>query len=100
MFPSVIIIGVGIWRKIRDIDYATLPLAITGRGVAVYHNLLQYGLIREKVDVCSLATSCVADSQNLLFDFISLPFLSLVAFSLIIACLIVYRQIRKESVST
>ncbi len=94
MYPLVIIIGVGIWRKIKDLPYLVLPFSLTGFGFALYHNLLQNGIIAEKITTCSLETPCVS-SGPLPLGFISLPFLSLVAFTLINLGIIIYAQNKK-----
>ncbi|MFA5131139.1 MAG: disulfide bond formation protein B [Patescibacteria group bacterium] len=94
MYPLVIIVGVVIWRKIKDLPYLILPFSLTGFAFALYHNLLQNGVIPEKITTCSLETPCVS-SGPLPLGFISLPFLSLVAFTLINLGIIIYMQ-KKE----
>lgn len=82
MYPLVIILGVGMWKKVKYLNYLVLPLSLGGLIIAFYHNLLQYGFIVEKITTCSLATPCVSVAP-LPLGFISIPLLSLIAFILI-----------------
>ncbi len=95
MFPLVIIIGVGLWRKTKDLIYFVLPLSLLGLGFAAYHNLLQLGVFQEKITVCSIVTPCV-ESGPLVFGLLSLPFLSLLSFVLISAGIIFSHFYRRE----
>jgi disulfide bond formation protein DsbB len=94
MYPLVIIIGVGIWKKIKYLNYLIFPFSLVGLGFAFYHNLLQLGIIQEKITVCSLETPCVTSGQ--LPGFISLPMLSLTAFVLINIATIIYYYSNQE----
>ena len=96
MFPLVIVIGIGIWKKIKALNYLILPLAIIGGAFAFYQNLLQYGFIQEKITTCSLATPCVS-SGPLPLGFISIPLLSLTAFIVIGVGIIIYTYLDRRS---
>jgi disulfide bond formation protein DsbB len=75
---------VGILRKDKDLPYYVLPLSIAGTVVALYHTLLQWGVIPQKLGPCVNGISCVTKQLNYL-EFITLPFLSFLAFSVITA---------------
>ena len=91
MYPLVIVIVVGIWKKIRELEYFVLPFTIIGLFISAYHNLLQYGVIKEKIVQCSIVTPCVTPDHGLL-GFITVPFLSFTAFTVITICMIIYRK--------
>jgi disulfide bond formation protein DsbB len=69
----------------------TLPLAIIGWGFAVYHALVYSGVIPEALQPCSEALSC-ADINLELMGFVTIPMLSIFAYSGIIILLLIYRK--------
>jgi disulfide bond formation protein DsbB len=76
------------------VKYA-LPLAIAGWLTALYHKLLYAGIIPESIQPCSQGVSCTEEYIEL-FGFLSIPMLSLLSFSTIIALLIILsRRISK-----
>ena len=91
MFPLVLVLGVacllsdaGVWR------YA-LPLAVMGWLIALYHNLLYFGLIPADIQPCGAGPSCSGDDMTL-FGVMPLPLLSLGVFSLMIFVLVLIRR--------
>lgn len=94
MYPLVAIIAVGIIKKDKNLPYYVLPMSITGMIIAFYHNLLYYGILLESAQLCSLGISCTT-KQIELFGFITIPLMSLAAFSLITLCMIYYRKANK-----
>lgn len=86
MFPIVLILGVGLLiLDHRSVIYA-LCLACAGWMVALYHCLLYWGMIPENLAACGKSTSC-SEGQLAIGGLPSIPLLSLIAFSLIVACL-------------
>lgn len=86
MYPLLFIFSVGLFPFDARCTRYALPLAIGGWLVALYHTLLYQGFIPESMQPCSQGLSC-AQMQLDLFGFITIPLLSLAAFSLIIALL-------------
>lgn len=84
MYPLVAILAVGILRRDKGIYLYVLPLSIIGWSIALYHNLLQWGVI---VEPCTVGVSCITRYAGW-FGFITIPFLSLTAFTIITACMI------------
>lgn len=91
MFPLVFILGVacylsdiGVWR------YA-LPLAVMGWLIALYHNLLYFGLIPESIKPCGAGPSC-SDAGMTILSGVPLPLLSLGVFTLLIILLVLVRR--------
>ncbi|MEO6508983.1 MAG: disulfide oxidoreductase [Patescibacteria group bacterium] len=89
LYPVVIILLVGILRKNKDIHLYVLPLTLIGEAIAIYHNLLYYKIIPESIAPCINGVSCTTKFIEF-FGFITIPFLSLVAFSVINICMIIY----------
>ena len=94
MYPLVAIIAVGILRKDKGIYQYVLPLSITGFVVALYHNLLYYGILPESIQPCTLGISCTTKQIEWL-GFITIPLMSLTAFSVITICMLIYRRVNK-----
>lgn len=91
MFPLLVIFTVGLFPfDYSSIKYA-LPLALIGWCVALYHCLLYGGFIPKSMQPCGQGTSC-ADVKLELVGFITIPLLSLIAFSIIILLLLVVKK--------
>lgn len=84
LYPFVAIYAVGILRKDRNVAYYGLPLAIIGLIMSFYQTLLQWGWIKESSIACSAssAVSC-ADADFKWLGFITIPFLSFMAFLMV-----------------
>ncbi|HEY1074927.1 MAG TPA: disulfide oxidoreductase [Patescibacteria group bacterium] len=82
MYPLVLILGVGIYTRDKHIVSYVLPLSILGMGIALYHNLLYYGFIPESLAPCRAGISCTTKLIEW-WGFVTIPFLSFVAFGLI-----------------
>ena len=87
MYPLVAIIAVGILRKDKGLPYYVLPLSLLGFAVAAYHNLLYYGILPESLVPCRAGISCTIHFFAW-FGFITIPFLSLMAFTVVSICMI------------
>ena len=79
MYPLVIILAVGIWKKDKNVHLYALPLSIAGLIISIYHNLLYYNIIPENSVPCTLGISCTTKFVEW-FGFITIPFLSMTAF--------------------
>lgn len=84
MYPLVFILLIGILRGDRKLYQYVLPLASIGWVIALYHSLLQWKIIPEYVAPCQSGISCTTVQVNLM-GFVTIPFMSLVAFTVIIA---------------
>lgn len=92
MFPLAVILLLGLHPlDIRVVRYA-LPIATVGLLFTIYHCLLYYGLISESLQPCRQGISCTDDSM-VLFGFLPIPLLSLVAFMAIIVLLLKTRAL-------
>jgi len=91
MYPLVIILAVGIWKKDKFLAYLVLPFSIIGLIIATYHNLLYYNIITESVAPCTLGISCTTKYIEW-FGFITIPLLSFAAFLTITILMILYKK--------
>jgi disulfide bond formation protein DsbB len=88
MYPLVIILGVGILRRDRALYQYALPLATIGWAIALYHTLLQWKILPDSLAPCTLGVSCTTVQVHLL-GFITIPFMSFLAFTVIIAFMLI-----------
>ena len=91
LFPLVIILAVGLFPFDKSVVKYALPLAIVGWLTALYHSLLYAGIIPESIQPCSQGVSCTEEYKEL-FGYLSIPMLSLLSFSTIIALLMILKR--------
>lgn len=94
MYPLVIILAVGILRKDKKIYEYVLPMSVLGLLIAGYHVLLQKGFLPEAIAPCTLGASCLTKYTGY-FGFITIPVMSLTAFSIITLCMFLFRKYHK-----
>lgn len=82
MYPLVFVLAVSLLTQDRRVRAYALPLSVTGLLIAIYHNLLYYGVIPEGLTQCAAGVSCTARQIEWL-GFVTIPLLSLTAFSII-----------------
>lgn len=87
MFPLVLILPIGLFPFDRKVVRYALPLAVPGWLFAVFHMLLVAGVIPESIKPCTQGVPC---SQQMIewFGFVTIPLLSVMAFSALIAFLV------------
>lgn len=95
IYPLAVLFLVGMFpqghKADRCVVHYTLPLAVIGLGFAIYHYLVYSGLIPESLQPCSEDLSC-AEINLELMGLITIPMLSIFAFSAIIVLLLIYRK--------
>lgn len=96
MYPMVAIATMGLVARDRTVSRYLWPLAGTGLAIAAYHNLLYYHILPDSITPCSTGVSCT-DRQIEWLGFITIPLLSLTAFAMISACLVLLRSRLKGS---
>ena len=98
MFPLAVILGVACLRGDLGVWRYALPLALAGAAVALYHSGLYLGLIPEPVEPCSRTGPSCTDAAMTLGGIVPLPVLSLGAFLIVAAGLVVAgRPLTKET---
>jgi len=90
MFPLVLILAAGMFPYDRRVVRYALPLALAGWLLAAFHWAVAGGLIPESITPCRQGVPCSAE-QIVWFGFITLPMLSVLSFSTIIALLLLTR---------
>ncbi|MBI2442360.1 MAG: disulfide bond formation protein B [Candidatus Levybacteria bacterium] len=94
MYPLVVILAVGILKKDKLVAHYVLPLSIIGFLIATYHFLLQMGVVPESVAPCVAGVSCASRFVQW-FGFVTIPFLSMVAFAVITGCMVFFLKQKK-----
>lgn len=87
LFPLVVVLARGLFPYDRGVVRYALPLAGLGWVVAGYHNLVYAGIVPESLQPCAKGVSCREEYLNL-FGFLTIPALSLLAFSTLAGLLI------------
>jgi disulfide bond formation protein DsbB len=88
MYPLTLIFLISLIKNDKNVLFYAAPLTIIGWFWAFYHSLLIYGVIEEGLTLCKLGVPCSVTYINW-FGFIDIPTLSLTAFTLIGASLII-----------
>ncbi len=87
MFPLVFVLAAGLFPFDQKVVRYALPLTLGGWLVAVFHLLLTAGVIPESATPCTQGVPC-SEVQIEWFGFVTIPLLSVAAFSVINALLI------------
>jgi disulfide bond formation protein DsbB len=87
MFPLVLILAAGLFPFNRTVVRYALPLALAGWLLAVFHWAVASGIVPESATPCSQGVPCSVELISW-FGFLTLPLLSVLAFSAIIALLV------------
>jgi disulfide bond formation protein DsbB len=87
MFPLALILPIGLFPYDRKVIRYALPLAVPGWLFALFHQLLVMGVIPESIRPCTQGVPCSAKVIEW-FGFLTIPLLSVAAFSTIIALLL------------
>lgn len=86
MFPLVVVLGIGVYRQDINSAIYAFPLTVAGWLTAGYHWLVYSGFVPKDLQPCGEGPSC-AQVDLRLAGFLTIPLMSLLAFSLIIILL-------------
>lgn len=90
MYPLTVVLGIGLLRKDENLPLLVLPLSSLGLLVGLYHYLLEKTNIFP-AHACTGGVSCTAMWINW-FGFVTIPFLSLTAFTIItLMCIVAWQ---------
>ena len=96
MYPLVLVFLMGLFPFDKKVIKFSAPLVLVGLVIAIYHNLLYYNILPESAAPCISGISCTTVQIQWL-GFITIPFMSLMAFSLLTILLtLTYRTISRE----
>jgi disulfide bond formation protein DsbB len=90
MYPLFVALLVGGLRRDREVWVYVLPPAVVGAAIAIYHTQLQ--AFPKQVHFCTPGADSCLNRYIWEFGFVSIPFMSLAAFSFIIAMMLVVRS--------
>lgn len=89
MFPLALILGMAAFASDRRGTIYAMPLALGGVAVSGYHTALIAGWVPQWWIPCGVGPSC-SDQKLVILGDIQIPWLSLLAFTAIVALLLVY----------
>ncbi len=95
MFPLALLLPLGLAPYDRKIIRYALPLAVIGWGIAVFHQLLVAGWVPKSFEPCARGVPC-SKTVIEMFGFMTIPWLSIAAFSAIIVLLLLARLRRSQ----
>ncbi len=87
MYPLVLILGIGMLRRNKEIWIYGLPFSLIGLAISIYHYQLQIIPDQQSVS-CSSEASC-SGTWIMEFGFVTMPFMALSTFLLISVLLLV-----------
>ena len=96
LYPIMFISAAAILIEDKKAHFYIYPLAMIGLLVAIYQNLLIYGVISEELAACSGGVSCLQETITW-FGFITIPLLSLGAFAVVVAALWLFAKENKPT---
>jgi disulfide bond formation protein DsbB len=91
MFPLAVMLAVSCYVSDATVWRYGLPIAALGWLVALYHTLLYAGIIPAELAPCGEGPSC-SSAAMLIFGSVPIPLLSLGAFTMITALLVLVRR--------
>ncbi len=91
MYPLVLIFAVGAFQPARSTLAFSMPLVLVGWLIALYHNLLHYGIIPESASPCLEGVSCATVYINWM-GFITIPMMSFTGFSILFGLLLILKR--------
>lgn len=87
MFPLVFVLAAGLFPLDPRVVRYALPLALAGLGTAVFHLLVQHGIIPESITPCTQGVPCSQVAVEW-FGFLTIPLLAVAAFLAMVILLI------------
>ena len=90
MYPIAVILGIAAYRRDTMVRVYVAPLAVVGGVIAGYHYLIQWFPSLEGTS-CTTAVPCTT-AWFRVFGFISIPYMALSAFTLVLVLLSIVRS--------
>ncbi|WP_121626437.1 disulfide oxidoreductase [Poseidonibacter antarcticus] len=91
MYPLVLIFLVNMLYPDDKIVKYAMPIVLIGWAFSIYHNLLMFDIIPESIVPCVQGVPCSTEYINW-FGFITIPFLSFLAYSIILILLLIIKK--------
>lgn len=93
MYPLVFIFLMGLFPFDSKVVRYSMPLAIIGWCIAVYHYLIYSGYIPESLQPCSDDGVSCSEINLELFDVLTIPMMSIISYTAIVILLIYIQKI-------
>ena len=93
MYPLVITLWVGATKSNKEVFSFSFPFVVIGWLIAFYHNLLHWEIVPEESSPCLEGVSCSTVYIEL-FGFLTIPLMSLIAFSLLAFLLLFLKKVQ------
>ena len=91
MYPLVFLFSMNLLFPDDKIFKYAFPLVVIGLIISIYHNLLMFKIIPEKLSPCISGVPCSVDYINW-FGFITIPLLSFFSYTIVFILLIMYKK--------
>jgi len=91
MYPLVVILAVAAVRRDRAVRFYVVPLASIGAAISIYHYVIEW-VPEAETGVCSATIPCSVQWFDPVFGFVSLPFMALCGFALIVSLVTLHPQ--------
>ncbi len=91
MYPLVLILGIATFQNDKSVKKYVLPTSIIGSSISLFHYLEQKVPGFAEIKPCANGVPCSTEYINWL-GFITIPFLALIAFSLVSVCMLLVRK--------
>lgn len=96
LFPLTALVAAGIALRDKNLAYYTLPLVVVGLGIALYHNLIYYGVVPETLSPCTQGVPC-SSRQIEWLGFITIPLMALLGFISILVFLLAHQGTQRRA---
>lgn len=97
MYPITLLMGVALWRNEKKIIPYIIPMSVLGMGISLTHYLKQKIPTFDKIVQCEAGIPCNVEYINW-FGFITIPFLSFAAFTIItVALILACKETKKDA---
>ncbi|MGF9713898.1 disulfide bond formation protein B [Paenibacillus sp. JMULE4] len=96
MYPLSVILGIAAYYNEKSLKKYVLPLSIIGGSISLYHYMLQKIPGFVEIKPCTQGVPCNVDYIDWL-GFITIPFLALTAFLLIIMCMLLLKPSNSQN---
>ena len=93
MYPLALILGIGTFQNDQTVKKFVLPMAILGWFTSFYHYMIQKVPGFSEIKPCVNGVPCNVQYINWL-GFITIPFLALTAFTIIIVCMVLIKKLK------
>lgn len=99
MYPQVLLTFQALWKKDRQLADYLIAMSVIGAVIALYHYLLQIGVVPElQCSAVGVSVKC-SDHFSLNYGYITIPLMAFTAFTLIILSMISTKLTTKKASS-